>query len=309
MSDPGEPGNASRVLIVGGINADLVIHTPRRPGPGETVLGDGYTLGYGGKGANQAVAAAAAKTAVEVDVVMIGAVGDDEWGRMQQAELQRFGVDVTAVQCLPGVPTGIAMIAVTPDGENSIIVAPGANHALTPEAVAGALAACGGGVVVAQCELSVDVIERAAAFARAADARLLINAAPVTDLSDETWAAADPLVVNEHEARDILRTRPGGPNVPADGIRLAEAVRTATKARSVVVTLGAQGAAIAAPAGARHIPGQSAHVVDTTGAGDTFVGTLAAQLASGSALDDAVRVAGAAAARSVTWHGTRPPPT
>jgi ribokinase len=303
-----------RVLVVGGINADLVIETSRRPGPGETVLGSAYVLGYGGKGANQAVAAAVAGVAV----AMVGAVGADEWGRAQLAELVRFGVDVSTVQILAGTPTGLAAIAVTPDGENSILVAPGANHAISAEGLAQSLTAAwaGGGrdgdVVVAQCELAPAVIEEAARFARSIGARLTVNAAPVIDVSAATLAAADPLVVNEHEARDVLRGRGTGVGTAtavAAGVRLARDVLRVTGARSVVVTLGADGAAIATAAGSRQVAGEKVEVVDTTGAGDTFVGTLAARLSLGDELEQAVREACAAAARCVTWFGTRPPKT
>ncbi len=345
-----------RVLVVGGINADLVVETRVRPGPGETVLGSGYRVGRGGKGANQAVAAALAGARVR----MAGAVGADAWGREQLADLSRFGVDIGGVRILANAPTGLAMIAVTPDGENSILVSPGANHALdadslllpgaaatasyVTDAASAAISAtmvdddatATPDVVIAQCELQPAVIERTVSFARDIRARLLINAAPVIALSAEAYGAADPLVVNEHEARAVLarygqlnRRRSGGQSqlrLPA--AELAEAVWRATSAGSVVVTLGAQGAAIASKDQTRVVPGEKVTAVDTTGAGDVFVGTLAARLADAlfnasagadilpspiaepakpTMLADAVAEANAAAARCVAWPGTRPP--
>lgn len=309
------------VLVVGGINADLIIETRRRPGPGETVLGSGYTLGHGGKGANQAVAAAVAGAAVAgvtvagVTVAMVGAVGDDAWGREQLAGLGRFGVDVHAVRITSAAPTGLAAISVTPDGENAILVAPGANHAIELTGLFDAFAdgdvlrPGAARVVVAQCELAPEVIEETARFARAADARLIINAAPVIKLSAQTLAAADPLVVNEHEARDVLCLHGGADRAPdvTTSADLAADVLRVTRAGSVVVTLGAEGSTIATHAGVRAIAGEKVSVMDTTGAGDTFVGTLAARLANSDDLDAAVRDANAAAARCVTWQGARPP--
>jgi ribokinase len=299
------------VLVVGGINADLIIETRRRPGPGETVLGSGYTLGHGGKGANQAVAAAVAGAVV----AMVGAVGTDAWGREQLAALSRFGVDVRAVRETPDAPTGLAAISVTPDGENAILVAPGANHAIELTGLFDLLAdgdfmrSGVARVVVAQCELEPEVIEETARFARSADARLIINAAPVIELTAQALAAADPLIVNEHEARDVLRLHGGadrGPDVTTSADLAADVLRM-TQAKSVVVTLGAEGSMIATHAGVRAIVGEKASVVDTTGAGDMFVGTLAARLADSDDLDAGVRDANAAAARCVTWPGARPP--
>jgi len=291
-----------RVLVVGGINADLLIRTERRPGPGETVLASDCVVGHGGKGANQAVAAAVAGART----AMIGAVGADGWGRDQLAGLRRFGVDVTSVKVLADAPTGMAAIAITPDGENSILVVPGANHAVEPGALFEVVSTADVSVVVGQCELTSTAIDEAARFARAAEARLIISAAPVIALAAETYAAADPLVVNEHEARDVVRSYQQNPE-GSDSLDLAQRVRQLTACGSVVVTLGAQGAAIATSDGTRLMPGEPVEPVDTTGAGDTFAGTLAACLARGERLDDAVREAGEAAARCVLWTGARPP--
>jgi ribokinase len=290
------------VLVVGGINTDLVVQTPARPGAGETVLGTDCVIGPGGKGANQAVAAAVAGAAV----AMVGAVGADPWGREQLAGLERFGVDVRKVKVLMDVPTGLAAIAVTPDGENSVLVAPGANHALDAE---GLISSVDGSadVVVAQCELTPEVIEAAGRFARSAGARLIISAGPVIPLDSGTLGAADPLVVNQHEARDIVCATAPREQPASTGVALASQLLRVTGAVSVVATLGADGAAVATTEGAWLIPAERVDPVDTTGAGDAFVGTLAARLARGDHLREAARHAAAAAARSVMWHGTRPP--
>lgn len=282
------------IVVVGSINEDLHVVQHRRPLPGETVLGLSVSRKAGGKGANQAVAAAAAGA----QVVMIGAVGGDEVGQRQIAELARHHIDVTDVRVIHELPTGLALISTTPDGENSITVILGANETLGASAIRGVL---GRGVrpslVIAQTEAGKDAAEAAAELARTTGARLIVNAGPVVSLTRETWLLADPLVVNQHEAADLM----GAGETPS-----AAALRTHLGCRSVVVTLGAQGCQVADDSGVRVFAAPSVRTVDTTGAGDTFVGALADRLHRGFTLDESVLAATAAAAAAVTWSGARP---
>jgi ribokinase len=196
------------------------------------------------------------------------------------------------------VTTGAAFITVTDDGENSIVVGLGANGFLAPGMPSGVTEPA---VVLAQTEVGPDVVNAAGAYAAEVDARLVVNDGPVVSLAAATLALADPIVVNVHEAADILGS-------PADPARIAAQVRKHTSARSAVVTLGADGAAISDASGETAVAGvKAADVVDTTGAGDTFVGVLSARLAVGDDLRAAVRAAVAAGAESVSWRGARPP--
>jgi ribokinase len=287
-----------RVVVVGGVNVDLIATVARRPAGGETVLASGLQRRPGGKGANQAAAAARAGAAVW----LVGAVGADPDGAGQIAELNGAGVTTAHVRAVDGVPTGTAFISVTPDGENSIVVAAGANGELRPEDVTSALtaAAAGSAVVVLQTEIPGQVIDAAAHACRMQRMRFVLNDGPVAELSAATLTGADPIVVNEHEAAELCGKDPG-----RSRRELARGVRAVTGARSVIVTLGADGALVAAPGRDAAIPAPAVEVVDTTGAGDAFVGTLAARLALGDDLIAAASEAVRAATAAVTWAGAR----
>ncbi|MGW5051229.1 ribokinase [Actinokineospora sp. NPDC004072] len=266
------------VAVLGSANADLVVDVPRRPGGGETVLGSDVRVLPGGKGANTAVAAAR----LGASVVFIGAVGADGHGSLLRSSLTTAGVDVSRLRTVER-PTGAAFITVTADGENSIVVSPGANAALTPADVD----LTGAAVLVASLEVPIPVVEHAVAAAVAAGVRAVVNLSPVTELSPATLAGLDPLVVNEHEA-DAL------------GPLLALGVRSA------VITRGAQGADVVTASGVVRVPAPPVTPVDTTGAGDAFAGALAHRLAAG---DDLVKAAGLAcrvASISVTRAGAQP---
>ena len=280
----------AQLLVVGGINQDVVVRVGRRPGAGETVVGDGPAYLAGGKGANTAVAASRAGVA-GVEVALCGAVGRGAAGDEQIEELVEAGVDVTAVAVRDDVPTGVAMIVVTPDGENSIAVGAGANATLDVDEVVAA--ARGAEVVLAQTEVGGSVADAAAA-AIAPGARFVLSLAPVVDVAPATLAAADPLLLNESEAAEL-----GASDGDAVGLR------ERTGARSVVVTLGSRGAVTADADGASAVSSPVVEVVDTTGAGDALAGTLAAHLTSGLGLVDALRLAVAAAAEAVTRPGAR----
>ncbi|WP_432849011.1 ribokinase [Amycolatopsis sp. CA-161197] len=277
------------VLVVGSANADLVVPVDRRPAGGETVLGGDTVLSPGGKGANTAVAAGR----LGADVALLGAVGSDPYGALLRDSLAGAGVS-TAFLRVVDRPTGIAYITVTPDGENSILVSPGANSALTPaditpEALAGAA------VVVLSLEVPLPTVEHAVQRASDAGAKVLLNLSPAARLSPSTLAAVDVLLVNEHEAAYLL-----GP-ADADPRKLLD-----LGPRAAVVTLGAKGAAVVTPDGVTEVPSPPVTAVDTTGAGDAFAGALAASLAEGTTLPDAARRAARVAALSVTRAGAQP---
>lgn len=284
----------SRVAVLGSVNADLVVEVNRRPSAGETLLGSDLRLHAGGKGANQAAAAAR----VGAETTFVGGVGDDEHAAFLRAELLRAGVDIEMVHTVDR-PTGTAMILVTPDGENSIVVSPGANHALDPRFVdLTAQAWLRSDVLVMNLETPLSTVSHAAALAASEDVRVLINAAPATALDAPTLSVCDPVVVNEHEARAIL----GDGESPFESLarRFLEA-----GARSAIITLGAAGALVADGCSIDLVPSYSVPVVDTTGAGDAFVGAIACELARGASLRDAVHFATAVAAISVQRRGSQ----
>ncbi|WP_370932800.1 ribokinase [Amycolatopsis sp. cg13] len=280
---------SAAVLVVGSANADLVVPVDRRPGGGETVLGGDTALSPGGKGANTAVAAGK----LGADVALLGAVGDDPYGRMLRDSLSNAGVDTQFVRTVDR-PTGIAYITVTPDGENSILVSPGANSALEPGDITDE-ALDGTGVLVASLEVPLPTIERAVVRAREKGVRVLLNLSPAAEVSPETLAALDVLLVNEHEAAYLLGSE------DADPRKLLE-----LGPRAAVVTLGAKGAAVIEGDKSTTVESPKVEAVDTTGAGDAFAGALAAALADGADLVEAAQRAVKVAAVTVTRHGAQP---
>jgi len=308
-----------RIVVVGSVNADLVVRVARRPAPGETVMGDSIEILPGGKGANQALAAAVVASRYDEDlpVAMVGAVGDDPNSTIALRELAGAGVDVSAVCRLPGVSTGVASITVGRDGDNSIVVVPGANGLVDASFVRRhAHLISGAQVVVAQMEVPMDAVETAA---RLASGRFILNLAPVRPAPAWLFRRADPLVVNEHEAAAALsilgREQRDGSSVAGRPGQIAEADPEARCAislvemgvPSVVVTLGARGCLVARDGDQPvRIPALTVPVVDTTGAGDAFVGALAARLAQGDSLTDACVLATRVSAYSVQHEGTQP---
>jgi ribokinase len=285
------------VVVLGSANADLVVEVERRPAGGETLSGSDLHVFAGGKGANQAAASARAGA----ETRLLGCVGDDGNGAFLRARLGEAGVILDDLRSGER-PTGTAMILLTPDGENSIVVSPGANAAVDIE-MADALAGtwADAGVLVLGLEIPASTVSYVAPRAEAAGVRVLLNAAPAAELSDETVAVCDPLVVNEHEARIVLGAAAGADDSFA---ALAEGLR-ARGARSVVITLGAAGALVADADGTEVVPAYSVDVVDTTGAGDAFVGALACELARGVDLRQAVRFATAMSAVAVQGKGAQ----
>lgn len=287
------------VHVVGSINRDIVAYVDKIPAPGETVGGSGSAQFPGGKGANQAVAAARLTPAGST-VVMVGNVGDDSFGRDMRAFLQSEGIDDKLVATITESPTGIALITVDPKGENAIAVAPGANHAWPnglPRMAIGAR-----DIVVCQLEVPIAITGAAFDAAKAARAVTILNPSPIHPLPQAVLDASDILVVNEHEAAALL----GVSLVDVDDRRLVSAARNLTEIgpRAVVITLGAAGALVVEADGrAQRLPGQTVRAIDTTGAGDCFVGALAAALMRDEPLAEAAAFANRAAAISVTRKG------
>jgi ribokinase len=285
-----------KVTVLGSLNMDISVTVPLLPGPGVTVLGSAAHFTPGGKGANQAVAAAR----LGADVRMVGCVGDDDFGRRLLAALRAEGIDADAVRVVPQVPTGMAMIAVDADGENLIIVAPGANHQVGPADVDKA-AASNHDILVISAEIPAPAIIRALTQAGPS----ILNLAPAPpEAAALVGQGVDWLVVNESEAAAVL----GHPVRGLADAKKAAAELTAKGPRHAVVTAGAHGAALAgadAPGGAHTIEGFKVTAVDTVGAGDTFVGALAVALAAGVPPPEALRAAAAAGATAVTRPGAQ----
>ncbi len=300
-------GNRPQVTVLGSLNMDISVTVPWLPEPGATVLGSPARFMPGGKGANQAVAAARLGATVRI----AGCVGDDDFGRQLLAALRQEGVDAAAVRTVTGIPTGLAMISVDPAGENLITVAPGANHEVGAGEVAAA-ASSPGDVLVICAEIPVPAIK--AALARASrvsgsGARCVLNLAPAPQPPPEAAAivaeGVDWLVVNETEAAAVLGRKVEG---LAEASQAAAAL-VAAGARHAVVTAGAHGAALAPGTGPEGAPVTIAafrvEAVDTVGAGDTFVGALAVALAAGVPPAEAGRAAAAAGATAATRHGAQ----
>ncbi|MFC9881825.1 ribokinase [Streptomyces libani] len=286
------------VLVVGSANADLTVRVDRRPGAGETVLGTDLVESAGGKGANQAAAAAR----IGGRTALLARVGGDAYGELLLGAQRAAGTDVTPVIVDGTARTGTAMIIVDPDGDNSIVVSPGANAALTPQDVAAAKDTIAASAVVSlQLEIPMASVRAAASAAEQAGTRVVLNPspAPTADLAPELLSVADPLVVNEHEARQLSGLTDGTP------AQWAQALRD-RGARSVVVTLGGDGALVLDADGAENVPGVRVKAVDTTGAGDAFTGALATRLARGDALPEAARFAVRVGAAAVTKPGAQP---
>ena len=284
--------NRPRVTVLGSLNMDISVTVPRLPEPGATVLGSAARFTPGGKGANQAVAAARLGAGVR----MAGCVGDDDFGRRLLAALREEGVDHQGVRVTADAPTGLAMISVDHAGENIITVAPGANHEVGEEQIA--VAAGQGDILVVCAEIPVPAIKAALTQAD----RCILNLAPAPpDAAAIVAVGVDWLVVNETEAAAVLGRPVSG---LAEAGQAAAALITAG-ARHAVVTAGAHGAALAGPDATATISAFRVDAVDTVGAGDTFVGALAVALAAGIPAAEAVRAAAAAGATAATRPGAQ----
>lgn len=287
------------VVVVGSLNMDLVMRTPRVPVGGETLHGHEFSTLPGGKGANQAVACAR----LGAKVSMIGQVGNDGFGTTLRDGLAADGIDVNGVLQTTAVGTGVAMILVEDIGQNRIVLAAGANGALTPADIEAQAALIGGAaMLVLQLEVPMPVVECAIAIAHNAGVPVLLNPGPAKPLAEALWSQIDILIPNESEA-ELL-----------SGIAVTDAASAYTAARvfrqrgvkCVLITLGANGVAVIDDAGERHLPAHVVKAVDTTAAGDTFIGGLTAGLVEGMAMDEAVALGQRASALCVTRHGAQP---
>ncbi|MDP9467512.1 MAG: ribokinase [Chloroflexota bacterium] len=281
----------SRVVVIGSINVDLVVSADRLPRPGETVVGGRFARHLGGKGANQAVAAARAGATV----TMVGAVGRDPDGDESLSALSAEGIDVSRVR-RTDAPTGVAIIAVAADGENQIVVAPGANAEVSIEDAALNDLPRGPGVMLTCLEIPMPSVLAAVAAATRIGLQSVVNPAPAQRLPAALLAAGPILTPNRGE----LLALSGAADAEAGLAFLTDA-----GARAVVMTLGTEGALLADSTRRAAFPAWQVAVVDATGAGDTFSGVLAAWLAAGNSLDDTVQAANVAAALSVTRAGAR----
>jgi ribokinase len=285
------------LLVLGSLNTDLVLRVAALPAGGETVLGEDAGTSPGGKGGNQAVAAALAGA----EVAMAGRVGRDDRASTVLAALQGVGVDSSQVT-VTDRSTGLAVVLVTDDGENAIVVAPGANHALGATEVDDLRdSIAGAGLLLLQLELPVDVVARAALVAAEVGTPVVLNLAPAAEVPAEVLARLAVLVVNRSEAEFLV----GEPVPDRAAVRRAAELLRARGPRAVVVTAGADGAVVADAEGTTDLEATPARVVDTTGAGDAFVGVLAARLTQGRTLRQALVDAGTAAAVAVQVHGAR----
>lgn len=285
-----------RVCIVGSINMDLVVRTPRLPAPGQTLMGGPFARFPGGKGANQAVAASKAGARV----AMIGAVGDDEHGSAMTRTLADHGVDVSRVSARSNTPTGVALITVDQAGENTIIVAPGANAAVSPAAVESAADAIrGADVLLAQLEVPLDAVAEAATIARGSNTRVMLNAAPAQPLLPDLLALLDVLIVNRGEAALIA-----GRGSDEEPEALAKSLQE-LGVPEIVITLGGDGA-LHAGARTTRVAAFPVEPIDTVGAGDAFAGAFAAAIAEKMPTEVALRFAAAAGALATTKQGAIP---
>jgi ribokinase len=288
--------NLPMIVVFGSINVDLVVRVERSPAPGETVRGSEYALIPGGKGANQALAARRAGASVR----LFGAVGYDAFADTALSELKPAGVDVTGVARTPHT-TGLALITVDAGGENSIVLAPGANahpkaasippDVLTPR-----------DTLLLQMEVPFGEVLAAAKAARAAGTRVILSLAPYTSLSAEDISAFDIIVVNEHEAADLALHL----GVAAKGADATATALARRLGRTVIATLGADGAVAVHDGALVRVPALPVTPVDTTGAGDTFAGVLAALLDAGADMRTAMTKAAIAGSLATTKHGAQP---
>ena len=291
-------GLPAKVAVVGSANIDYIVNAPELPQPGETVLGQPLLTALGGKGANQAVAAARAGA----EVAFVGRLGEDDAGERYLAELRRLGLNVDALGRAPG-PSGVALISVDRRGQNQITVAPGANHTLAPGDIDAAAELLGSAaVLVTQLETPLATVERSLRLARERGVLTVLNPAPARTLPKRFAALVDVLVANETEATMLAGV---SASTAAGALRAARRLDELGY-RRVVVTRGRAGVVWWDQGRWGRLAGRRVSAIDATGAGDTFVGYLACALAEGQRLEAAIRLANAAAALSVTRRGAQP---
>ena len=292
-----------KVTVVGSLNVDLVCRAPRRPGKGETLIGDTFDIFTGGKGFNQATAAAR----LGAEVTLIGNVGADLFGDMLLAATENERINSRFVTKRTDVGTGVATIVIEPDGDNSIIVVPRANMALTTTDIdAAADDIANADVLLLQLETPVAASEHAAAIAKTHRTTVILNPAPAQPLPDSLLAFVDILTPNQSETELLSGVKVGNHE---DARRAAEVLRAHmvdAADTAVILTLGEQGALLLTATESEHVSALAVDAVDTTGAGDAFCGALSTALASGETLQAAVKFANAAGAAAVTVVGATP---
>lgn len=285
---------SGHILVVGSINMDMVVRTERHPQPGETVLGQNFKTFPGGKGANQAVAAARAGGRVK----MIGRLGDDAFGDRLETELKNNGVDTTCIQRTANTASGVALITLDDQGQNTIVVASGANALLTPQDLRDYTPVFeGASVLLVQLETPLATVAKAMALAKLHGVKVVLNPAPAQPLPGSMLAHVDYLIPNEHELALIT-----GMQI----ISLASDSLHSLGTGAVIVTLGSSGVYISQPNHRTSLPAHVVPVVDTVAAGDAFVGTFAVALSEGKDLIEAAEWGNAAGALAVTREGAQP---
>jgi ribokinase len=286
----------SDILVIGSLNADLVVRAPRFPAPGETISGEDLAIIPGGKGANQAVAAARQGASV----AMVGRVGNDSFGPTLTQNLQDNNVDTRHVQKSESA-TGTAIIIVDSSGQNSIVLSPGANGKVTSADVE-TVSFQDAKLLLLQLEIPLETVVQAAGLARQNGLRVILNPAPARSLPDSLLANVDILVPNESE----LELLSGQPVTDTDSAKSAAQALLEKGVKIVIVTLGAKGALLVTDEKVMHIPTFKVEVVDTTAAGDAFIGGLAAALLKDKPLEEAVRCSNASGALAATKFGAQP---
>ncbi len=292
--------NASspRIVVLGSLNMDLVARVPHVPEAGETLTGHSMATIPGGKGANQAVSCARQGALVQ----MVGCVGDDAYGSSLRAALEQDGINTGALRTVPAEATGVALILVEDNGQNRIVLNPGANGRFEVDEAALRQQLQGAAFMVAQFEVPLPEVAKAIGVAHAAGCKVLLNPSPVQPIVEPLWPLIDTLVVNEIEAKDLSGH---AVNTPQEAVVAGQALLAKGVAR-VVVTLGAHGAVAVTADGASYHPALKVQAVDTTAAGDTFLGALATALGEGQSLNEAVRLGIRAAALCVQQPGAQP---
>ncbi|MBH3426155.1 ribokinase [Pseudomonas alkylphenolica] len=291
---------SAKVIVVGSLNMDLVARAQRLPRAGETLAGESFATVPGGKGANQAVAVAR----LGASVAMIGNVGDDAYGQQLRQALLDEQIDCQGVAVCPGVSSGLALIVVDASSQNAIVIIPGGNGLLRPESVQAFDALLQGAeVIICQLEVPHETVAYTLARGRALGKTVILNPAPCTGPLPADWySAIDYLIPNESEAQALT----GQPVTDLTSAEVAASQLRQLGANNVIITLGAQGALLAGPQGMRHFAAPVVQPLDTTAAGDTFVGGFAAALARGESQEQAMAFGQRAAALSVTRAGAQP---
>lgn len=288
----------SKILVIGSSNTDLIAKVERFPLAGETVQGKLFLQVMGGKGANQALAAHRLGGSVK----FVTALGNDANGKNTLKYYQNEGLDVSSALIVKNVPTGTAMILVNDEGENVIVITPGANHELSPDyirTIEDEIATAS--IVVLQMEIPFETVRTVCEIASKFDTKVLLNVAPAREVDTSLLRMVDILVVNETEIEKI-----SGMSIETDGEETIMDAIIAMGASTVILTLGRNGCLVRSDSVMQHIPAFVVDAVDTTAAGDTFCGALVAQLSKGRALPDALKFATAASAICVTRMGAQP---